>query len=62
LEAAVDVAAEVRKLEGAVGEIRERRRGGSRWNWKSEIEGGRNQQNGTKCFDDRGGFACPQHL
>jgi hypothetical protein len=28
LEAAVDVAAEVRKFEGAVGDIRERRRGG----------------------------------
>jgi hypothetical protein len=53
LEAAVDVG----KLEGApIGEIRERQRGGVDWK-QSEFEGGRNQQNGRKCFDDRGGCA-----
>jgi hypothetical protein len=32
-------------------------RDGGEVDWEREIEGGRNQLNGTKCFDDWGGFA-----
>jgi hypothetical protein len=57
LEAAVDVAAKVGKLEGAVGEIRQRRRGG-RFGKVILKEGGTSRMEQSALGDDRGGFAC----